>query len=728
MISPPPALPKEAAAPPRYLMALLMFISLAVYGRVCGHAFLSWDDPQNVVSNRRVDPPTWQGVAESWRHSYRGRYTPVAYTFFAAEAAVSHRLADTVAASLNPAVFHAGSLLLHVLCVLLVYVILRHLLHGQDSESAAAGRAGWYAVDGAALIGALWFSLHPLQVESVAWISETRGLLCAMFSLLAIWQYLHCGQASGPKSAVARYLFATFCFGLALLSKPAAVAVPLLAAALDMGLLRRPLRQTLLNLAPWLALAAAVALATHRLQPGASSPAMPSLWASPLLAGKAILFYGMKTLVPWPLSTDYRDTPQWMMQQAWLPLAALAPLGLLGALAVGKARHIALTCAAVFVLWLLPILGRATFDFQWISTVADRYAYLALLGPALGLAWLVKHYWRPWVVVAAVAVLGLYAVLSSMQVSYWHDTGALFAHVLEVNPRSAVARYHLGVLLVQNGKHVEATDQFRKALAQRPDLVEIHLALGSALVAADDNRAAQDVLRGAAERFPHSSTVRNALAAVLVRLEAGDEAERQYREVLRIQPDNVDAHLGLGMLQYRKHALAGAQEHFHHVLQTAPDNGEAHVGLGVVLEATGDREAARSQYLAALKIQPHLAMAHFNLGNLLLREPARLTEAVAHYEESLLANPNYAEGYVNLGIALGRQGKTCAAIEMQRAALRLNPRLIEARVQLGLVLAANGEREEAAAALRTALQQVPADSQRAGQIRALMGDAKRASP
>ena len=129
MISPLIQSPKEAARPPRVLIALLVLVPLAVYGRVCSHSFLTWDDPQNVVGNHRVNPPTWRGVGESWRHPYWGLYIPVAYTFFAAEAVIAQRQgADGEAASLNPAVFHAGSLLLHVACGLLVYAILRRLL------------------------------------------------------------------------------------------------------------------------------------------------------------------------------------------------------------------------------------------------------------------------------------------------------------------------------------------------------------------------------------------------------------------------------------------------------------------------------------------------------------------------------------------------------------------------------------------------------------------------
>jgi tetratricopeptide (TPR) repeat protein len=722
--------PHRALALPGVFVALLILISLAVYGRVCGHRFLAWDDPQNVVNNRRVDPPTWRGVAESWRRPYWGLYIPVAYTFFSAEAAVAYRPAtEGEAASLSPAVFHAGNLALHVVCVLLAYAVLRRSLRRQGPEATAAGLPGPLAHEGAAFAGALWFSLHPMQVESVAWISETRGLLCAMFSLLAVRQYLkHAENWSGH--SIVHYLLATLWFALALLSKPAAVAVPLLAAALDVGLLRRPARRTLADLGPWLAVAVCVATATRSLQAGGAVPAAAPLWTRPLVAGEAILFYVVKTLVPWRLSADYGCTPEWMMRQAWFPWAWLVPLVLLGGLAWGKGRRAGLTCAAVFVFWLVPVLGFVPFDFQRISIVADRYVYLALLGPALGLAWLLKRYWGPWAIGVGGIVLAVYAALGFAQAAYWHDTGTLFAQVLDVNSRSVVARFHLGLLAAQSEGHDdEAIHQFREALAERPDLVEIHIALANTLLRSGQVGEAREVLEGAVWRFPQSVVVRNSFANVLARQEGDDEADRQYREAIRIQPNFAEAHRGLGRLRLRQKAYPAAVEHFRKVLELVPDSAEARIDLGATMEAMGDRDEAKRLYLAALKVHPRLPTAHFNLGNLLLHEPGGLTEAVAHYREAIQYDPFYAEGYVNLGIALRLQGRTAEAIQMQRAALSLNPRLVEGHVQLGLSLAAEGKRAEAADALRAALSHVPADSESARKIRELLEQgAKRTTP
>ncbi|MEK6216745.1 MAG: hypothetical protein N2B03_05945, partial [Boseongicola sp.] len=157
--------------------ALLTLVVLLVYGRVCSFGFIVWDDPGPVIDNRLVNPPSAGALLEIWQQPYFGLYVPISYTMFAAEATIARQTVPGVDGDrANPTVFHLGSLLLHTACVLLVFVLLRRL----------CGNAA------AAFAGSLLFALHPLQVEAVAWISETRGLLCAFFSLLAILGYFRC--------------------------------------------------------------------------------------------------------------------------------------------------------------------------------------------------------------------------------------------------------------------------------------------------------------------------------------------------------------------------------------------------------------------------------------------------------------------------------------------------------------------------------------------------------
>src|SRR5688572_2968348 len=178
--------PPSSAAPsqeagsmsPVWLYGLLILAVLATYGRILQHEFVDWDDGGHITNNPHLDPVSWKSMVHFWREPYFFHYVPASYTLFTLEAWLAQSSRDATGdLQFNPAIFHAGSLVLHIGCVLLTYRLLS-ILRGQRVAAAA---------------GALLFALHPLQVESVAWISEQRGLLCAMFSLLCLMAYLKFG-------------------------------------------------------------------------------------------------------------------------------------------------------------------------------------------------------------------------------------------------------------------------------------------------------------------------------------------------------------------------------------------------------------------------------------------------------------------------------------------------------------------------------------------------------
>ena len=641
----------------RFMAVLLVLAMIAVYGRALNHDFVTWDDYQHVLNNPRVNPPTWSGVAESWRSPYWGLYIPVSYTFFAGEAAIAVRLMHGTGGpvvELNPTVFHLGNLALHIGCVLMTFTILRRLL-AQDGREGQQGPASGRSVhpsvrNGAACAGALLLGLHPAQVESVAWISETRGLLCALCSLIAIRLYLECAAGTTSRRRMAiYYVLACLALLMAALSKPAAVAVPLIVGVIDLGILRRRWTQVLGLLGPWLILVGGIAILTRAEQPGTALAFVPTLGARLLVAGYATTFYLAKLILPWRLGPDYGCTPQSILEQGWVVVAWAVPALLIAVLALLPGRRVWLTASAVFFIWLAPVLGFVPFDFQRISTVADRYIYLAMLGPALAWTWFLATHWTPRVLGTTAALLAAAGVLSFQQTSYWHNSSTLFAHALEVNPHSAVAHYHLGLALAATGKPAEAIARYHEALTERPDFAEIHDALGNSLFA----------------------------------LGRKNEAVDEFRKTLVLAPDNLDARLG----------------------------------LGVALESLGKVDEARVQYLATLELWPEAPRAHYYLGNLALKEPGRLDEAIAHYEAALHSNPAYAEAHANLGIALWQQGRVGKAIWHEEIAIRLDPTLVPAWVQLGRALAAKGRRVEASAAFHAALELVPPDSESANQIR-----------
>ncbi|MBN2473633.1 MAG: tetratricopeptide repeat protein [Pirellulales bacterium] len=646
------------------LAALLAAAVTAVFGRVADYGFLAWDDTTHVTENPYLNPAPWESVKHFWQKPYWGLYAPLSYTFFAAEASVFPRPLPDGGWGPNPMVFHLGSLSLHIGCVLLVFVILRRL----------------FRHDGAACLGALLFGLHPVQVESVAWISETRGLLCGLFSLLALWQYLGYADTSQPgSSAAVRYALATVCFVLALLCKPAAVALPLLVAVLDFGVLQRSVRRVLSAVGPWLLVAAAWVLITKMQQPDRQLPFVSPLWARPLLAGDALAFYATKLVVPWPLGPDYGRSPEWVMRQGGFYVAWLLPAILLAILGWLKHRRIWLTAAGVSIAWVLPVLGLVPFVFQRVSTVADRYLYLVLLGPALALSWLLARHWNRRTVVPTSCLLGLLAILSFVQTGYWRDNDALLNQAMQVNPHSGVMRQLRGFLLTRQREYGRAIALLRETVEDHPQLVEAHLGLAAALTADGQAEEAIDALKKAARRFPREPLVESELGVILAGQGALDEAEGHYRRALQIDPHCVRAHLTWGKLLLDRGQPAAAVEHFRKALDVVPNHVAARVNLAVALQALNRPDEARYHYLRAIQLRPHWPVAHYNLANL-LRLQGAADEAVRHYRAALKADPDYVAARINLGTTLLEQGTTAEARDhLRRALAQVPPDSPEAR-------------------------------------------------
>jgi len=502
---------------------LLVAAVLAVFGRVGGHEFLTWDDRQHIHGNPHLNPVSWRSLAGIWTGPYWGLYVPASYTFFAAEALIAQRpLPGGAGYSFDPMVFHLGNLALHIACVLLVFGVLRRL----------------FRHDGAACAGALLFALHPAQVESVAWISETRGVLCAMFCLLAVWFCVRpVAAADSRTSAAICYTAATAAFLLALLSKPAAAVLPLMIGVIEIVLLHRPAQRVLLRMGPWLVVSAGWIVLTKSQQPDTLLWFVPPFWARGLLAGDALAFYAYKLLAPLQFGPDYGRTPAWVMEQWWFYVAWLLPAVLLGALAVARGRRLWLTAAALFVIWLLPVLGLVPFDFQRISSVADRYLYLAMLGPAVALGGFLAARWNRCSVGATAAVLCLLGVFSFVQVSHWHDDDALFAHAVRINPDSVMANHNLGFALARQGRLVEATARYLKVLDVDPHHAESQLGLGVALLELGNLEQAEKHLGKAARLKPNWALPHYHLARVMDAHDRRGDAIRCYRRAMRLAED-----------------------------------------------------------------------------------------------------------------------------------------------------------------------------------------------
>ncbi len=571
--------------------SIAVAVTVAVYYPVVNHPFLEWDDQPNVTQNPFVRTPSWAGVARFWRAPYAGMYVPLTYSWFAAEAYLSSIIWPASAPNaLDARLFHACNLLLHVLCVLLVFRLLYRLV----GSASAAG------------IGALFFSLHPLHVESVAWVTEAKGLLSSIFSLVAIGAYLRyvhpngCADRGtseddptlhaspeGEKGISAQRdawwpaILGTAALVLAMLAKPSAAAVPLMAAALDYGLFRQRARDGIWLLACWGALAAVAMLVTKWLQGNEALGFVPHVGQRLLVSGDALAFYLYKLVMPFNLATVYGRTPAAVLASNWSLVAWLVPCVTVALLAMLPGRRVWLTAAAVFVAALAPVLGLVPFVYQDTSTVADRYVYLSLLGPSLAVAWTLrasdlrhKAGGLPLVrspsggahsegslrrrdrskaaIALCIGVLLVLGTASARQVALWRDELTLFAHAEEISPTSPVVHNHLGAILLARGQFADATSHLRRALTLEPKLVRAHVNLGIVSLRQDKPADAIAHLKTAIRLNPKRVEAHRLLGVTLAGLGRWDDAARHLREALQIEPHQADVHRFLGAVYARQ--------------------------------------------------------------------------------------------------------------------------------------------------------------------------------
>jgi tetratricopeptide (TPR) repeat protein len=542
----PPEGPQFAAA--QWIPLLLIVATLLTFGRVVNHDFAPYDDEQTIRDNPRLNPArfTREGVLWYWDNSYMSLYAPLTYTVWGGVAQVSRAPTDDAGVfRLEPANFHLASLFLHVASVLLVYAILRRLLRGLAWPAAA---------------GALLYGLHPLQVEAVAWASGMKDVLSGCLSFAAILLYLRAVTPPPPPAdadpeIVPRidplaYGLALACFALAMLAKSSAMVTPLLLAIVDFAILRRSPERIAKSLAPWLALAIPIAVIARLVQTGFGVPA-PQLWQRPVVAGASLAFYLEKLILPTGLGFEYGWRPVVMLQKGWLYAIALIPLAIGVILWIGRRRWSWLGAAALIsIAALLPVLGFVPFMYQIHSTVADHYVYVAMLGPAIALAWglsQINARRRSHATVVAGVLLAVLAGLSFAQLRHWRDAETVLQRTLAINPTSALAQNNMGQVYARCGEFDGAEQSFRASAMSNPDFVPAHLNL---VIAYERMGRADDAIREFYEvrrtnellpedkRNVYSTDVFFQAGQAAARNHRYEAAARYFEEAVRVKPQD----------------------------------------------------------------------------------------------------------------------------------------------------------------------------------------------
>jgi tetratricopeptide (TPR) repeat protein len=537
---------------PRLLLGAVLLVVAAVYAEVVTFHFLPfWDDDTNIHRNPLYAPLSWSSVARFWREPFQQLYIPVTYTAWAGLVALSRIAAGTTISCgpINAALFHGANLLVHLLSVAMVFLILRRLLTAHSrSQEASSGR-----ILSAAAVGALTFGLHPVQVETVAWVSGLRDLLGGALSLAAIELFL--SWLGRPQTLLnwMRYAGASMLLLLAFGSKPGTVVTPALALVCGFWLLRTEGRggRMLFWLLPWFLFAAAEVVMTSHAQPAAElARSLVPLWARPLVAADAMGFYLGKLfwpLPPWGLCADYGRAPNSLFAAGTLYWSWLIPAVGLALLWFLKKLRLYLIPCLLLTLGVLPTLGLIPFNFQVVSTVSDRYLYLGMLGPALAIALFTLGGNATMRFPLSGFLILSWAVVSLIQLPCWATGEVFFPAILERNPTSWKSRHNYACTLEAQGKLTEAMEQFSEAIRLRPSNAEAYN--DAALTLLKLGRR-EDAIRYFQQSLRSRATAAAARNLAVVYLMNGNPAEAAtvYRLAMRIDPGDLQNQRALAWL------------------------------------------------------------------------------------------------------------------------------------------------------------------------------------
>jgi tetratricopeptide (TPR) repeat protein len=564
----------------RWVCLALIAANLIVYASVRHHDFVNFDDDDYVTTNAVVlRGLTWHGVSWAFTTGYADNWHPLTW--------LSHML-DVQLYGLDPGAHHLTNLLFHIANTLLLFGLLHRM-------TVALGRSAFVAG---------LFAVHPLHVESVAWVAERKDVLSTLFWMLTLWAYVEYVKRPGPRrsdlrrSAVLGYSAVLLFFALGLMAKPMLVTLPFVLLLLDFWPLGRvgaspsgaTIGRLLWEKLPLLALAALssiVAFVVHR-----RGGAVISLGVTPLIlrVENALISYVAyigKMLWPARLAVLYpyaQSLPLWWVAGAFLGLMGVS----VAVICAGPRRPYLLVGWFWYLGALVPVIGLIQVGDQ---AMADRYTYIPLIGLFIIVAWGVPELLVRWPLrrialrAAAALVILACAFAASGQLQYWENSTTLWTHALAVTTGNNIAHNNLGVALAGQGKIDEAIVQYSEALRTKPNYANAHNNLGVAL---DDQGKI-------------------------------DEAIAQYIEALRIRPDYANAHINLGVALANQGKIDEAIAHFTEALRIEPDSAKAHNDLGIALASQGKIDDAIAQFTEALRIKPDYADAHNNLEVALVR-------------------------------------------------------------------------------------------------------------
>jgi len=560
------------------LLAAAVFLT---YSRVLHFDFVTFDDPEYVTANPHVQAGlSLAGVAWAFGSAAAGSWFPLTW--------LSHML-DCELFGLASGWHHFTNVWIHALSTLLWFAMLKRIT-GARWKSALV---------------AFLFGLHPLHVESVAWVCERKDVLSALFWVLTLWAYA--GYVGRPGRG--RYVLTLFLFCLGLMAKPMLVSLPIVLLLLDRWPFRRGVQ--ILEKLPFFAASAAVSVVTYLVH--RSAGALASFEVVPVTARfeNALISYAVYILkMVWPvnLAVFYPYSQGSLVAPAVIAGIAIVTVTILVIRVLPRWPYL-----AVGWLWylvtLLPVIGLVQAGAQ---ARADRFTYIPMIGVSIALVWGATEALEAWPhirLALAAAVCSVCLVLTWLQVGYWRDSISLYQHAIDVTSDNYVARFNLASVLEARGNSAEAVAQLRETVRIRPYFATAHAELGQLLAGQGQPEEALGELQAAVRLKPDSADAHFRLGSVLGTLGRAGDAAEEFSQAIRLQPENADAHYNLGIALAQGDKLPEAAREFSATVGLRPDDVDARFNLGITLARLGRLDEAITQLSEAVRIRPNFTEA-----------------------------------------------------------------------------------------------------------------------
>jgi tetratricopeptide (TPR) repeat protein len=677
---------------------LLIAATLLAFVQVLDGRFINFDDPGYVTNNVHVRSGiSAQTIMWAFTSTDEVNWHPLTW--------ISHAL-DCTLFGLDARYHHAMNLLLHILSSILVFIVFEKMT-----------RARWQSA-----FVALVFALHPLHVESVAWIAERKDVLSGFFWMLTLLAYERYRRSPVP----GRYLLTFGAFLLGVLSKPVVVTLPFVLVLLDYWPFRRfefgasrtrkvgkgdgaGLAQSVLEKIPFFVIALASSVVTFLIQQRGGATKVLYDVNFPNRIANALFSYArylQKTVLPIDLAVFYPHPggglPLWQAGAAAILLVLISVL-------VWKQR-IQRPFLVVGWFWflgtLVPVIGLVQVGLQGM---ADRYMYLPMIGLSIMVAWgvpllLQRAKMQGFVLRSAfILVVALMIVGTRAQSSYWRDSRSVFEHAVAVTSDNYVAQNNLGAALADSGDHSQAIAHLRESLRIKPDYLEAHHNIARSLVAQGNAAEALEHYTVILRRVPEDPRLHELMGTLYSHQGKEEDALSHFSEVLRLEPANVNARCRMAEIYAQQGKFDDAREECSRALELQPASSQAHQVMGTIAGQQHLDEDAVREFSEAIRCDSTNAAAYNNLG-IMYDRMGRGAEAMEMYQTAVRHNPSAWDAHLNLGTAFAVHGKYGDAASHWARAIELNPSSVDARANLGRLYAMQGRSDLAVRQFTEALR------------------------